>query len=118
MAISNPFEEILNELEEIKAVMKTFKQPETPVIIYDSITKDQAIDHLANLGLPMTSSQFYKLSSNGTLPCERIGKRLIFSRKKLCEYIESRKYRRVTPDQKAAQLLAKSATKKLNKAQS
>ena len=114
--MENPFEIILNELAEIKAELKRLKQPEVPVHLPDSLTRDQAIEHLKNSGYPIELGQFYKLSANGTIPSQRIGKRLILSRKELDSWLDSQKYRRVTPKQKAAQQLADSASKKIERA--
>lgn len=114
--VNNPFETILNELAEIRAAIGKIKHSETPVTLPDNLTVDQAIAHLKEMGLPTEKSQVYKLTANGTMPSDRIGKRLIFSRKELDQWVESKKYRRVTPTQKAAKLLADSAAKKLERA--
>lgn len=114
--VNNPFEIILSELSEIRADIRKLKPIETPAHLPDSLTRDQAIEHLKNNGYPIELGQFYKLSANGTIPSQRIGKRLILSRKELDQWIESRKYRRVSPEQKAAKLLADSAAKKLERA--
>lgn len=113
---TNPFEDILSELSEIKADIKKLKAPEAPAILSDACTMEQAIEHLKEKGLPTKRGQFYKLTANGELPCQRIGKRLILSRKELDQWIESRKYRRETSKQKAAKLLAESASKRLERA--
>lgn len=114
--VSNPFEEILDKLEEIGAAISKLRRPETPTKLSDSLTRDQAIEHLKEKGLPIELSQFYKLTANGTIPSQRIGKRLILSRNELDEWMESQKYRRITPEQRAVLSLANSATKKLERA--
>jgi biotin operon repressor len=115
--VNNPFETILSELSEIRADLKKLKHPEITVHLPDSLTRDQAIEHLREKGLPMERSQFYKQTANGTIPSQRIGKRLILSRNELNQWVESLKYRRVTPQQKAVKLLADSATKRIVKIQ-
>lgn len=114
--VNNPFETILCELSEIRADIRKLKIPEIPVHLPDSLTRDQAIEHLKNNGYPIELGQFYKLSANGTLPSQRIGKRLILSRKELDLWLESRIYRRVTSKEKSTKLLAESANKKLERA--
>jgi hypothetical protein len=113
--VTNPFETILNELAEIKSAIGKIKQQ--PVIHEnqpDSLTRDEAIEHLKEKGLPIKKSYFYRQTADGTIPSQRIGKRLIISRKELDFWIDSQKYRRVTPRQKAAELLAESASKRIS----
>lgn len=112
----NPFDSILSVLSEIQAGIRELKPREAPTSYSDSMTSIQALEYLKNIGLPMKLGQFYKLTANGTLPSHRIGKRLILSRKEIDHWIESQKYRRVTPREKAAELLANSANKKLERA--
>lgn len=113
--VNNPFETILNELSEIRADIRKLKQPEPPAFVPDSLTKEQAIEHLRDIGYPIRSGQFYKLTAKGTIPSKRIGKRLILSRKELDQWVESLKFERVTHKQRAAILLAESVNKKLER---
>lgn len=114
--VTNPFETILNELAEIKlAIGKIKQQPVPHENLPDSLTRDEAIEHLKEKGLPIKKSYFYRQTADGIIPSQRIGKRLVISRKELDFWIDSQKYRRVTPRQKAAKLLADSATKKLER---
>jgi excisionase family DNA binding protein len=116
MTVNNPFEAILKELAELRAEVRKIKLPEVEANPPNDLTRDQAIDHLRDIGLPIEKSQFYKLTANGTIPSQRIGKRLILSRAELDAWVESQKYRRVSPEQKAAKSLAISATKKMERA--
>ncbi len=116
MTVNNPFEAILNELAELRAEVRKIKLPEVVANIPNDLTRDQAINHLREIGLPIEKSQFYKLTANGTIPSQRIGKRLILSRTELDTWVESQKYRRVSSDQKAALSLAHSAAKKMERA--
>lgn len=114
--MNNPFEEILNELAEIRAAIAKIKVSEAPVIIQDKLTAPQAVEYLRDEGYPIELSQFYKLTANCTIPSQRIGKRLILSRRELDLWLESRKYRRVSAGNKAAKSLADSATKRIERA--
>lgn len=113
--VTNPFQIILNELAEIKSAIGKIKQQPVPhEILPDSLTRDEAIEHLKEKGLPIKKSYFYRQTADGTIPSQRIGKRLVISRKELDFWIDSQKYRRVTPKQKAAKLLAESASKRIS----
>lgn len=112
----NPFDLILSELSVIQTAIRELKPREAPTSYSDSLTAVQAIEYLKHIGLPMKLGQFYKLTANGNLPCQKIGKRLILSRKELDQWIESQKFRREIPREKVAKLLADSANKRLERA--
>lgn len=62
-----------------------------------------------------SKSQIYKLTMLNEIPFEKYGKRLIFSRKALYEWMESRTKRPLPPDEIMSRRLATSAKKQLKK---
>lgn len=118
---SNPFDSILSVFlseirAEIRAEIEDLKLQKAPATHTDSMTSVQALEYLKDIGLPMKLGQFYKLTANGALPSQRIGKRLILSRKELDQWVESKKYRRIMPKERMSKLLAASANKRLERA--
>jgi excisionase family DNA binding protein len=55
----------------------------------------------------------YKKSFDGTIPCSRMGKRLVFSRKELTQWIQSQTIRKQSLEQTATLHLQKEAKKRL-----
>ena len=72
---------------------------------------DDAVVFLKENGLPITKKSLYGKTFSGTIPFKRIGKRLVFSRKELLQWIESRTYRPHSQSDEALRL-AESARKK------
>ena len=58
-------------------------------------------------------SLIYKMTMAGTIPHEKYGKRLIFSRKKLEEWVQSRTIPKTSPDEIMTNRLAETAKKRL-----
>lgn len=87
--MENPFDLIMAELSEIRMEIQSLK-PIERLSISDNLTKEQAIQFLAENGLPMKEGQFYLLTSTGRIPSKRIGKRLVLSRKELKIWLESK----------------------------
>lgn len=112
MTVLNPFDLILSEIEELKYEVRKLKAPEPQVIPPENLTPRQALELLAENALPSTLAQLYKLSSLGEIPVSRIGKRLVFSRKELLNWIESRKIVKVSSSVLASEKLAISARRR------
>lgn len=55
----------------------------------------------------------YKKSFLGEIPCSRMGKRLVFSRKELTNWLQSQTIRKQSPEETATKHLQKEATKRL-----
>jgi predicted DNA-binding transcriptional regulator AlpA len=110
---ANPFEEILSELSEIRADIRKLKQPAetTPQPEPDKIFIDE-VERITGL----KRGTIYKGTSTGEIPHKRQGKILIFSRKEINNFLESKVYSKPDHKQKAAQQLADSAAKKLERA--
>ncbi|MCK3682802.1 helix-turn-helix domain-containing protein [Maribellus sp. YY47] len=112
MALENPFELILSELEEIKTEIRHSKQPALVVEPPDRMTVDQAIKFLTENGVPLGKGMLYNLTAGGKIPCSRLGKRLVFSRKNLMSWIESQIIEKRSKSQIAAERLANSAKRR------
>jgi excisionase family DNA binding protein len=54
----------------------------------------------------------YKKSFLGEIPCSRLGKRLVFSRKELTQWMQSQTIRKQSPEETATKQLQKEATKR------
>ena len=78
-------EEIFARLDRIEA---TLSSPEEKRPENDLMLMDEAIEFLKENGRPTSKSTIYKESSLGWIPCERVGKRLVFSRERLRGWIE------------------------------
>ena len=55
----------------------------------------------------------YKKSFLGEIPCSRMGKRLVFSRKELTSWMQSQTIRKQSPEETATKHLQKEAQKRL-----
>ena len=55
----------------------------------------------------------YKKSFLGEIPCSRLGKRLVFSRKELTAWMQSQTIRKQSPEETATKHLQKEAQKRL-----
>lgn len=63
----------------------------------------------------LKESAIYKRTMKGEIPFQKFGKRLVFSRKQLNEWIESRTKSKHSPDYIMTENLAKSAQKRMLK---
>lgn len=63
----------------------------------------------------LSKSQIYKLTMLGEIPCQKFGRRLIFSRKQLLKWIDERTISAINEGDQVAEQLAKEAKKHLNK---
>jgi excisionase family DNA binding protein len=61
----------------------------------------------------LSKSLLYKLSMDNAIPREKYGRRLVFSRKALNEWVQARTVATPSPDEIMTDRLAKSAKKKL-----
>jgi excisionase family DNA binding protein len=62
----------------------------------------------------LSRSLIYKMSMDGTIPKEKYGKRLVFSRKALTEWMQDRTVSTASPEAIMTERLSKTAKKKLN----
>lgn len=75
----------------------------------DNLSLAEAIDYLAELGAPVTRSSIYNLTFRGQIPHRKIGRRTVFSRRELAEWVESRTRRPEEAKAEATRLIAQSA---------
>ena len=92
--------------QELKKAVTPPKKPAP-----DIMNIDDTLRFLKEQGLPMTKATIYNKTFKGTIPFKRIGKRIVFSRKELLQWLESRT---TIPETKsdAALRLAENARKK------
>lgn len=97
-AIKNCLRESIDEIKRIPA----------PNPLPDRCSLDDASE-ITNL----SKAQLYKETMNGTIPHEKYGKRLVFSRKALVEWIDSRTVKKISASDVMSDKLAKSAKRHL-----
>jgi excisionase family DNA binding protein len=82
--MDNPFEIIARRLENIESLLLDIKhkrQPET-----SSLPDRCGIEDAISI-TGMSKSKIYKLTSTNQIPAKRFGKKLVFSRKELAEWV-------------------------------
>ena len=84
--LPSAIEQLSLKLERIEALLSS---PTPEPIVKDTMLIDEAIDFLSENGRPTSKSTIYKESSLGWIPCERVGKRLVFSRTELKGWIDA-----------------------------
>lgn len=94
---------------------ETSQRQESSMPLPEKLSKDQALAFLAENGIPTTTGNLYKMSAKNEIPCARIGKRLIFSRIDLLNWIESRSVRKTDSIEKTAMQVSKSANNHLGR---
>jgi len=106
----------------VREVMAEFMQPFLKRLTESSrpsfpekLSKDQALDFLAENGFPTTTGNLYKMTANNEIPCARIGKRLIFSKISLLNWIECRSISKTDSLEKTAMQVSKSANNHLGR---
>lgn len=104
-------DERLSNIEKLLLNLNLAKK-EIPAAQPENLTLDQAVDFLRENALPTTKAQLYKLTSLGEIPVCKVGKRLVFSRKDLLNWLESRKTIKVSSHVHAAEKLANSARRR------
>ncbi len=88
-------EEIFARLDRIEAALSS---PEEKDPEQDKMLMDEAIEFLKESGRPTSKSTVYKESSLGWIPCERVGKRLVFSRERMRGWIAEGMPRQILQD--------------------
>lgn len=91
---------------------KTAPCAETAKPSPDTMTTDQVLPFLFELGLPTTKKTLYNWIFRNVIPFRRIGRRVVFSRKELLAWIESRTVRPEDKRSAAALRIAESANRK------
>lgn len=79
-------EQLMSEFAELKAMLKPQPKPEP---VKEVLLLDEAIQVLRELGRPVQKSTLYKEVCIGKIPHSKRGKRVIFSRKELTEWVNA-----------------------------
>lgn len=104
-------EELRTEIKNcLKESIEEIKKIPAPAPLPDRIGLDEAC-----ILTDQSKSQIYKMTMLNEIPFEKYGKRLIFSRKALHEWMKNRTKQAPTPDEIMSRRLAKSAKKQLTK---
>lgn len=103
---------ILKEVEEIKKMMASNKTN----IHLDSkrLSTNEAIKFIRDQGLPISKSKLYKLTSEGKIPHEKFGMRVLFKTDNLVNWIANQMKLSTELDSDYAIIIANSARKKSN----
>lgn len=99
--------EIINDL----LLTLVYRPVEKPKPLSDTMDIDETMEFLKYQGVPVTLSTLYNKTFNRSIPFRKMGKRLLFSRKELLQWIESKTTR---PESKsdAALRIAQSVNRK------
>lgn len=95
MQVQNPFEAKIDRLSSIEHCLLELKRScITTATHFPSSQPDrcgfrEALKFLNGEGFEISESQFYKKTSSKEVPCEYFGRKLVFSRKRLLEWLES-----------------------------
>lgn len=78
----------------------------------DALTLDDAVQFLSLQGLPTTISSIYAQVHRGAIPYKKVGRRVIFSKRELLGWIDSRTTQHEDKQAEAALRIAKSTIRK------
>ncbi len=97
-------------IRDILPKLADFRRKNEPVET-DGLSIDDAVRFFANQGIPTTKQNLYNLVFKKEIPYRKVGRRVIFSRKELLQWIESRTVRPASKSD-AALALANSVNSK------
>lgn len=101
---------ILREVEEIKRMLINHKPRSEPDTKRLSINEAQKF--FQEQGFPISKSKLYKLTSEGKIPHEKFGIRVLFRQDKLIDWIKNEMNLSIKSDSKHVMILANSARRK------
>lgn len=96
---------LIQEIKEIKSMLSC--KIEKPEEIPRWLNKVQALEYIRERGYMISSSKFYKMSAQDTLPCYRSGNRLYFVAEELDEWLQKQVERKNQTDQNLESKLIK-----------
>lgn len=79
----------------------------------ENLTPREAVDFLTELGFPTTRANVYNLVFRGQIPYRKIGRRTVFSRQELLQWIENKTLHVEDESAEMRQRIARSANRKL-----
>lgn len=103
---------ILREVEEIKKMLISNKPRSETNIKRLSINEAQAF--FIEQGFQISKSKLYKLTSEGKIPYDKFGVRVLFRQEKLMNWIENEMNLSIKSESKHAMILTDSARRKNN----
>lgn len=105
--------------EEVGAAIRKARTADTRhvenVCRFDNLSLHAAIEYLRELGYITTVKSLYGRTSAGTIPCRKVGRRLIFSRKELAEWVAGQTSTQTTQATRRANAAARLANCVINK---
>jgi excisionase family DNA binding protein len=108
---TNPFEVIEARLSNIENLLLDIKHP---IRVLEPLPDRIELDEACKL-TNQSKGQMYKLTMLNKIPHQKFGKRLVFSRKALTEWLEEKTVSPSSPSDIMDDRLAKSAKKQLKK---
>jgi excisionase family DNA binding protein len=90
-------------------------QPAKTLPLQDSISLNEVCAIIGTIEKPAAKATIYKLTMNGDIPFAKFGKRLVFSRKALIEWMESRTISASKDNEVMTARISEAAKKHLNK---
>ena len=79
----------------------------------ENLSLTEAVEFLTELGFPTTRSNLYNLTFRGKIPYRKIGRRNVFSRQELLQWVEKRTLHVEDESIEMRQRIARSANRKL-----
>lgn len=102
---------VADEVAAILPKLADFRRKNEPVET-DGLTVEAAARFLTKQGIPTTRATLYNLIYKNTIPHKKFGRRTIFSKKELLQWIETRTVRPEDKRTAAALRIAESANRK------
>ncbi|UUF15200.1 MULTISPECIES: helix-turn-helix domain-containing protein [Flavobacterium] len=103
---------ILKEMEEIKKILINDSSTNDPEI--KRLSTNEAIKFIREQGFPISKSKLYKLTSEGKIPHEKFGMRVLFKKDNLVSWFANEIKSSMKLDSEYAMIIANSARKKSN----
>ena len=101
---------ILKEMEEIKKILINDSSANAPEV--KRLSTNEAIKFIREQGLPISKSKLYKLTSEGKIPHEKFGMRVLFKKDSLFTWIGNEMKISIKSDSEYAMILANCARNK------
>lgn len=102
---------IAEEIGKVVPKLADFRRKNEPVET-DGLTVEEAARFMTGQGIPTTRASLYNLVYKNAIPHRKFGRRTIFSKKELLEWIESRTVRPADKRAAAALRLARNVERK------
>ena len=104
--VGQAVEAIIPKLAEHQKLMSARKPKE-------NLTPTEAVEFLTELGFTTTRSNLYNLTFRGQIPYRKIGRRNVFSRQELLQWVEEKTHHVEDESAEMRQRIARSANRKL-----